>query len=405
MVAEPIQTKLSIDKSTWKKVTLGDVVKEVRETAKDLVAEGLERVVGLEHLDPESLHIKSWGSTADATTFTKKFRKGQMLFGRRRAYLKKAALATFDGICSGDITVLEAKNGLLPDLLPFLIQNDKFFELAVKNSAGSLSPRAKFNDFANYEFLLPPKDQQQQIAELLWAGDRALEALNVLREKNEVLRDRNRERLFTYGAECYVKKGRKLTIGKSGAIRSDWDEASFLDAIEITSGQVNPIEEKYSELFQIGPERMEPNTGKILEFKTVKELGISSGNYLFTEEHVLYSKIRPYFKKVANPGFKGLCSADVYPLKPRFKNLSKDFLFYYLLTEKFTVALLRFQNRTGMPKVNREEISSMHIPIPSLDEQFKIVKILQEIDKCLDQIVTHLNRNKVLQKSLINQFF
>ena len=123
MVAEHIQTKLSIDKSAWKKVTLGEVVKEVRETAKDPVAEGLERVIGLEHLDSESLHIKSWGSIADATTFTKKFRKGQMLFGRRRAYLRKAALATFDGICSGDITVLEAKNGLSPELLPFLIQN------------------------------------------------------------------------------------------------------------------------------------------------------------------------------------------------------------------------------------------------------------------------------------------
>jgi len=169
-----------LDKSKWTKVKFGEVVLEVRATSKNPVKEGLERLVGLEHLDTENIHIKRWGLIKDGTTFSKKFNKGQVLFGRRRAYLKKAAVADFDGICSGDITVFEAKDGLIPGLLPFIVQNEKFFEFAMKNSAGSLSPRVKFKDLANFEFLLPPKNQQAKIAELLWAADNDIEKTNCL---------------------------------------------------------------------------------------------------------------------------------------------------------------------------------------------------------------------------------
>jgi len=169
-------SELKFDKSTWKPVTFGDVVTEVRTTTKDPVADGIQRVVGLEHIESECIHLRNWASIEGETTFTKVFRKGQVLFGRRRAYLKKAALADFDGICSGDITVMKAKSDLLPELLPFLVNNDKFFDYAVQHSAGGLSPRTKFKDLANYEFLLPPKDQQAKLAELLWAADAAVEA-------------------------------------------------------------------------------------------------------------------------------------------------------------------------------------------------------------------------------------
>jgi type I restriction enzyme S subunit len=165
--------ELKLDKSTWKPVTFGDVVQEVRTTIKDPKGEGIERVVGLEHIETENIHLSKWASIEEDTTFTKGFKKGHVLFGRRRAYLKKAAQAGFDGICSGDITVMEAKDELLPELLPFLVCNDKFFDYAVKHSAGGLSPRTKFKDLANYEFLLPPKDQQAKLAELLWAADAA----------------------------------------------------------------------------------------------------------------------------------------------------------------------------------------------------------------------------------------
>jgi restriction endonuclease S subunit len=165
----------SIDKRNWHRVKLSDVVTESREAVKDFTKERIEHVVGLEHIDSGGIHLRRSTKMNSSTTFTRKFAVGDVLFGRRRAYLKKAAQAVFSGICSGDITVMRAKEGLLPELLPFVINNDKFFKYAITHSAGSLSPRVKFKDLANYEFLLPPKDQQAKLAELLWAMDEVVE--------------------------------------------------------------------------------------------------------------------------------------------------------------------------------------------------------------------------------------
>ena len=151
------------------RVLLGDVARERKEQCK--TDRDRYPVVGLEHLIPQEIKLTEW-SEGTENTFTKMFRKGDVLFGRRRAYLKKAAVAPFDGICSGDITVIEAKpNYLLPELLPFIIQNDALFSFAVEKSAGSLSPRVKWEHLKSYEFELPNMDKQRELAELLWAMD------------------------------------------------------------------------------------------------------------------------------------------------------------------------------------------------------------------------------------------
>ena len=151
------------------KVLLGAVARERKETNKGDKS-GLP-IVGLEHLTPEEITLTAWNEDSE-NTFTKVLHKGDVLFGRRRAYLKKAAVAPFDGICSGDITVIEAiPEHILPELLPFIIQNDALFDFAVEKSAGSLSPRVKWEHLRNYEFELPDMDKQRELAELLWAMD------------------------------------------------------------------------------------------------------------------------------------------------------------------------------------------------------------------------------------------
>ena len=151
------------------KVLLDDVAVEHKETCKG--SKDSYPIVGLEHLIPEETTLTVWDEGSE-NTFTKMFRKGNVLFGRRRAYLKKAAVAPFDGICSGDITVIEAKpDRILPELLPFIIQNDALFDFAVGKSAGSLSPRVKWEHLKNYEFELPDRDKQRELAALLWAMD------------------------------------------------------------------------------------------------------------------------------------------------------------------------------------------------------------------------------------------
>lgn len=157
---------------------LGDIARESRETFKGDKT-GVP-IVGLEHLIPQELTFSSYDVDTD-NTFTKVFRKGQILFGRRRAYLKKAAVADFDGICSGDITVIEAIPGKMEkDLLPFIIQNDALFDYAVSRSAGGLSPRVKWEQLADYEFDLPPLEEQKVLADKLWAAYRLKEGYKKL---------------------------------------------------------------------------------------------------------------------------------------------------------------------------------------------------------------------------------
>lgn len=108
------------------------------------------RYVGLEHLEPGDLRIRRWGDVADGVTFTSVFKPGQVLFGKRRAYQRKVAVADFAGVCSGDIYVLESQDAtvLLHELLPFICQTDAFFDHAVGTSAGSLSPRTNWRSNA-----------------------------------------------------------------------------------------------------------------------------------------------------------------------------------------------------------------------------------------------------------------
>src|SRR5690606_3972759 len=140
----------------------------VNETVKDAAASAIDRVIAMEHMDPGELKVNRWGDAADGTTFTRRVRPGQTLFGKRRAYQRKVAYAEFEAICSGDIYTFEADGTrMLGDFLPFLVQSDRFFDHALDTSAGSLSPRTNWRELADFEFELPPLDEQKRIAELV----------------------------------------------------------------------------------------------------------------------------------------------------------------------------------------------------------------------------------------------
>ena len=169
-------------RAKWTRVRFGDLVENINKAENNPAEVGLERFIGLEHLEPGSLHVSSWGDVADGTTFTRRCRIGQVLFGKRRAYQRNVAVAEFDAVVSGDIYVLAPKNArLLPELLPFLCLSERFFEHAVGTSAGSLSPRTNWSSLASFEFDLPPLDQQRHIEQLLWATDVAIETYRTLR--------------------------------------------------------------------------------------------------------------------------------------------------------------------------------------------------------------------------------
>jgi type I restriction enzyme, S subunit len=147
----------------------------------------VERFVGLENIEPENFQLKGFGLVAERTTFTKRFVKGDILLGKRRAYLKKVAVADFDGICSEDILVIRAKSSkILPGLLPIYISSEAFIQHAVSTSDGSLSPRTKWKDLAEMKLKIPDLKMQETILNVFLQIQITLQQL---RQQKETLKN------------------------------------------------------------------------------------------------------------------------------------------------------------------------------------------------------------------------
>lgn len=160
-----------LKRSEWKRLPFGAFADSIGERVEPIDA-AEEIYVGLDDLDSGSLHIRRWGKGSDVIGTKLRFRKGDIIFGRRRAYQRKLAVAEMDGICSAHAMVVRAKPDMvLPEFLPFLMLSDKFMNRAVEISVGSLSPTINWTTLKHEEFVLPPLDQQRRIAEIFWAVD------------------------------------------------------------------------------------------------------------------------------------------------------------------------------------------------------------------------------------------
>lgn len=151
----------------WQMIKFAEIAKNISQRIEPSET-NLNVYVGLEHLDPQSLRITRRGVPSDVQGQKLRVRPGQIIFGKRRAYQKKVAVADFDGICSAHAMVLEAIPGkIIPELLPFFMQSDMFMDRAVAISEGSLSPTIKWKTLAIQQFPLPPLDRQKKILEVL----------------------------------------------------------------------------------------------------------------------------------------------------------------------------------------------------------------------------------------------
>jgi type I restriction enzyme S subunit len=211
-------------KPGWRRVKFGQVVRLNRETCKDPAQEGIDRVIGLEHLEPGDLRVRRWADLADGTTFTNRVRPGQVLFGKRRAYQRKVAVADFDAICSGDIYVFETADPkvLLPELLPYICQTDAFFEHAVGTSAGSLSPRTNWSSLAEHEFALPPLEEQRRMVGRLEVAHEVVARARELAENADRVRKAFLVATFRPGRgnrDQYPATWRVANVGEAGEVQ------------------------------------------------------------------------------------------------------------------------------------------------------------------------------------------
>lgn len=168
--------------ATWKRVKFGEVVRQLKAKA-DPETSGLERYLAGEHMDTDDLRIRRWGQIGDGylgPAFHMHFKPGQVLYGSRRTYLRKVAVAEFEGICANTTFVLESVDPakLLPELLPFVMQTEAFHAHSKRESKGSVNPYVNFSDLAWFEFALPPLEEQQRLLAGLSAVEQSLQLLS-----------------------------------------------------------------------------------------------------------------------------------------------------------------------------------------------------------------------------------
>ena len=369
-------------------IRFGDVAREVREAEQNPLDNGLECLIGLEHIEPENLHIKEWGSVADGTSFTRVFRKGQVLFGKRRAYQRKVALAEFDGICSSDIIVIEAiKDKLVPELLPFIFQSEGFFEHALSTSAGSLSPRTKWKHLAEYKFPLPPKDEQRRIAEILWAADEAVEKYEQLLQLLYVYRTKTIDAEINTDNVNYIRL-EELTVRKP---------EYGINAAGIPYVQGAP---RYVRITDINDE------GFLSDEEIVGVEENSYENYILEDGDFLFSRTGSVGRTYLYQSIDGFCVFAGYLIRFRFdkSRINPLYFFYYTKSSNYKKWVLSTTRVGVQPNINATEYSNMSIPLPSLDRQDNIVSHLLEIDKKIEMTRKHKDNLIRLQTALREKY-
>ena len=324
-------------------------------------------IVGLEHLIPQEIKFSGYDVDTE-NTFTKTFKKGQILFGRRRAYLKKAAIADFDGICSGDITVIEAIPGKVdPLLLPFIIQNDKFFDYAVSRSAGGLSPRVKWEHLKDYEFDLPPIEEQRILADKLWAAYRLKESYKKLLTATQEMVKSQFIEIF-YGMETTPVKDYidDSFPGEWGTEDKDGNGVKVIRTTNFTnSGKLN-----LADVVTRSIEDRKVVRKQIKKYDTILERSGGTadnpvGRVVLFEEDNLF-----------------LCNNFTQVL--RFKDVDPRFAFYalyYFYQTNRTAIRSMGSKTTGIQNLNMSKYLEIGIPNASDEDQKAFVTIAEQADK------------------------
>ena len=344
-------------------------------------------IVGLEHLIPQEIKFSGYDVDTE-NTFTKTFKKGQILFGRRRAYLKKAAIADFDGICSGDITVIEAIPGKVdPLLLPFIIQNDKFFFFSVSRSAGGLSPRVKWEHLKDYEFDLPPIEEQRILADKLWAAYR-------LKESYKKLLTATQEMVKSQFIEMYYNTHNKQTLESVCPIMSKGITPKYVESSSVLVINQACIHWDGQRLGNIKYHNEEiPVRKRILESGDVLLNATGNGTLGRCCVFICPSDNNTYI----NDGHVIALSTDRAVILPEVLNT-------YLSLNDTQAEIYRqyVTGSTNQVDIVFSDIKKMKVPVPSMDEQILFVEVLTQADKSEFELRKSIEAIDQVIKSLIN---
>lgn len=377
-------------KPGWQVWRFEQMAQNVNDRINNPAEADVDYYVGLEHLDTDSLKIRRWGTPSDVEATKLCFRKGDIIFGRRRVYQRKVAVAEFDGICSAHALVLRAKpNVVLPEFLPFFMQSDLFMNRALEISVGSLSPTINWKTLAKQEFALPPLEEQRRVVELLRTVEDASSAILELENKMDLLRKSfivsSFSQLLNDDSTTLVKvsDAGDVQMGRQRSPKYDRgiSPRPYLRVANVFDGYIDTsdvLEMDFSET----------------EFKQYK---IEYGDVLLVEGHSSANVVgRSCIFRDEVPD----CCMQNTLLRFRPTHTSSEYSHYYF---QYCLYELRFSvvaKQTTIAHLGSTRFASMDFPIPSQDKEQEIVSALSNIQADLQSTTERKERVKRLKQRI-----
>ena len=352
-------------------VKFGDLVNEVKINI-DRNNNPYEYYVAGDHMDSEDLTIRRKGSFATddvGPAFTRLFKPGQILYGSRRTYLKKVAVADFEGICSNTTFVLETKdeNKLRQRLLPFIMLTDDFTKWSISKSKGSTNPYILFSDLANYEFELPDISRQDELVELLWQAYATKESYKeMIRATDEMVKSQFIEQFSGDNIPRY-----ELSSLCSAFLDGDWIESKDQSDAGYRLVQTGNV--------GVGEYIDKSGRARYVSEETFKRLNCTE---IFSGD-ILFSRLpEPLGRCCIIPEDfpKAITAVDCTIARLNEKCLP-EFLVVYTSTSMYSSQVDKCVTGTTRQRISRNNLAKISVPCPSKEEQIGFVKIVRQADK------------------------
>jgi len=352
----------------WQIVKFGEIAKNISKRVEPAETD-LEVYVGLEHLDPQSLRITRRGVPDDVIGQKLRVRPGQIIFGKRRAYQKKVAVADFDGICSAHAMVLEEVVGkIIHGLLPFFMQSDMFMDRAVAISEGSLSPTIKWKTLETQEFPLPPIERQKEILEVL---EKATTCNQLYNDSLDMCQFNQNNYLTSWLTEKFPKE---KWVRLDSALQRSPEYGAAETAIEYTDETF-----RYIRVTDIN------NRGELIESARMGAPKAGNEKYLLFKDDFLIARsgntVGKTFLYKESVAPSAIFAGYLIRLKFDSNHIIPEFFKFYCRTPIFWRWLEATARGGAQPNINAQQISKMKIPIPTVVEQEKALEVLRGFEQ------------------------
>lgn len=366
-------------KPGWKVWRFDQIATNVNERVDNPSESGMEHYVGLEHLDSDSLKIRRWGSPDDVEATKLVFRKGDIIFGRRRAYQRKLGVAEFDGICSAHAMVLRAKpDVVVPEFLPFFMQSDVFMNRAVEISVGSLSPTINWKTLAEQKFALPPMNDQLRLIKLLTSIEDCLASLTEADMAITALENsRIEDALALVPADRVVTVDKLVPLGPRNGLspKANADERGYptLSIGAVREGRiVTEGNTKYAEISEAEAAAFELKVNDVLVVR-------GNGNKLLTGKCGLVDVVP---KGCFYPDLLIRIKFDERMIRPEFAVLQWN------SQSTHNRLISRAKSTNGVWKINGADIRQHSLKVPEVEEQDALLHEMRAIRSTRKNIAT-----------------